>query len=338
MAPTKSTVFSGIQPTGELHLGNYIGAIRQWVASQDDCFNILCVVDLHAITIHQDPAQLRDACRKTLGLLLASGLDAGKCLLYIQSHVTAHSELAWILNCVTPVGWLTRMTQFKDKSQTQESVSTGLLDYPVLQAADILLFDTDLVPVGEDQRAHIELTRDIAGRFNQLYGETFRLPKPVIPTVGARIMGLDDPTNKMSKSILKDTPHHGIGLLDAPEKIIKTCKRAVTDSGSEIIFSDAPEKAGVRNLLSIYQALTAKTEEEVLADFASARGYGDLKVGVGEAIVDHLRPLQERYREIAADTGYLDSVLHRSAEKARALCETRLAAVKEAMGFLAERS
>ncbi|PIE22042.1 MAG: tryptophan--tRNA ligase [Planctomycetota bacterium] len=336
MTATKPTIFSGIQPTGELHLGNYIGAIRQWVDTQDEYFNILCAVDLHAITVYQDPAELRQACRQTVGILLASGLDPEKCLIYIQSHVHAHAELAWILNCMTPVGWLLRMTQYKDKSQTQESVSTGLLDYPVLQAADILLFDADLVPTGEDQRAHIELTRDIAGRFNSLLGETFKLPKPMIPKVGAKIRGLDDPSVKMSKSVLKNHPHHGISLLDDPKKILKTFKRAVTDSGSSIEFSEEPEKAGVDNLLTIYQALSGKTQDEVIKDFASARGYGDLKLAVGEAVVEALRPLQTRYAEIMADPSYVDNVLHTSAQKARELCATRMEKVKEAVGFVTE--
>ncbi len=337
MAAT-TTVFSGIQPTGQLHLGNYIGAIRQWLGSQDECFNILCVVDLHAITVYQDPDELRRVCREAVGILLASGLDPDKCLIYIQSHVPAHSELAWLLNCVTPVGWLQRMTQYKEKSQTQDSVSTGLLDYPVLQAADILLFDTDLVPTGEDQRAHIELTRDIAGRFNMLYGDTFKLPKPVIPKIGAKIMGLDDPTSKMSKSIIKERPHHGIGVLDDPKKILKSFKRAVTDSGSDIEFSDDPEKAGVNNLLTVYQALTGKSQEDVLANFADARGYGDLKGGVAEAVIEILEPMQTRYREMMADGSYVDDVLHTSAAKARELCKDRLADAREKLGFLADRT
>ena len=240
----KKIVFSGIQPTGQMHLGNYIGAIRQWVKGQSEFFNILCIVDMHAITVYQDPEELRASTRDGIALLLACGVDPEQCLLYVQSHVEAHAELGWILNCITPVGWLQRMTQYKDKAQKQKSVGMGLLDYPVLQAADILLFDTDFVPTGEDQRAHVELTRDIAGRFNHLYGDTFKIPEPMIPDVGAKIMGLDDPTVKMSKSVLKDKPDHGVAILDEPAKIRKNIKRAVTDSGTRIAFSEGSGARG----------------------------------------------------------------------------------------------
>lgn len=331
---TKNIVFSGIQPTGQLHLGNYVGAIRNWVAGQDTYFNILCVVDLHAITVQQDPAELRESTRRAVGTLIACGLDPDRCLLYVQSHVTAHAELAWILNCITPVGWLQRMTQYKEKAKTQDSVSTGLLAYPVLQAADILLFSTDHVPTGEDQRAHIELARDIAGRFNMLFGDVFKLPKPVIPAVGARIMGLDEPTVKMSKSIMKSRPNHGVAILDEPKRIQNIFKRAVTDSGADIVFSDDPNKAGVNNLLTIYQSLTGKTSGEVVADFADARGYGALKLAVAEVVIETLKPVQARFAELMNDPGYLDDVLSASAAAAEERCQALLQEVKDKVGFL----
>jgi tryptophanyl-tRNA synthetase len=247
--------------------------------------------------------------------------------------VRAHAEAAWLLNCVTPLGWLQRMTQFKDKSARQESVSTGLLDYPVLQAADIMLYDAHEVPVGEDQKQHIELTRDIGQRFNHFYEEEFFvIPEAVIPTQGARIMGLDEPTNKMSKS-LAGTRGHAIRLLDEPKEIMRSFKRAVTDSGNEIHFSDDPQKAGVNNLLGIYRAVTGKSEVEVLADFSAARGYGDLKKGVAEAVVEMLTPIQARYHALMADPAELDRLLARGAAQARAQAEPKVAAMKEIMGL-----
>ncbi|MEM6638904.1 MAG: tryptophan--tRNA ligase [Pseudomonadota bacterium] len=331
---SKKIVFSGIQPSGQLHLGNYIGAVRQWVQGQQTHDNLLCVVDMHAITVFQDPVELRRSTREGIALLLASGLDPEKCLLYVQSHVPAHAELGWILNCVTPVGWLTRMSQYKEKSQLQKSVGVGLLDYPVLQAADILLFDTDVVPTGEDQRAHIELTRDIAARFNRLYGDTFKIPEARIAEVGAKVMGFDDPTVKMSKSILKDKAGHGVGLLDEPARIRKTLRRAVTDSGSTIAFSDDPAAAGVNNLLTIYRALTGRSEADVLADFNDARGYGDVKKAVAETIVETLEPIQARYRDLMERPDDVEDVLATGARRAAERCADLLATVRERVGFI----
>jgi tryptophanyl-tRNA synthetase len=330
MGHTKSIVFSGIQPSGNLHLGNYIGAIRNWVVSQAQYDNIFCVVDLHALTVYQNPQMLRAQIRETIGVLLACGIDPAQSLLFVQSHVTAHAELTWLLNCVTPVGWLERMTQYKDKAQKQESVSTGLLDYPVLMAADILLYRTQLVPVGEDQRQHLELTRDVAGRFNHLYGDTFVLPDSLIPPVGARVMGLDDPTTKMSKSTQQ--PYHAVGILDTPETIMATMRRAVTDSGREIVFSEAPAKAGVTNLLTIYQALTSQTREAIEAHFAS-KGYSDLKREVAEVIIDTLRPVQQRYKTFIEDPATLDRLVQTGAEVARQRAAPMLQTVKERLGL-----
>ena len=277
----KKRVLSGIQPSGEFHLGNYLGAVKNWVDQQEEKINYFCIVDLHSLTVPQDPTTLHHQTRSLAAMLLACGINPDKSTLFIQSHVLAHVEACWLLNCVTPLGWLQRMTQFKDKSAKQETIQTGLLVYPVLQAADILLYDADEVPVGEDQKQHIELTRDIAQRFNHLYEQEFWvLPEAKIPAAGARVMGLDDPTNKMSKSYAHISGH-AVRLLDDPKDILKAFKRAVTDSGREIAFSDDPEKAGVNNLLGIYCAVTGKSKDEALADFVNARGYGDLKVGVG---------------------------------------------------------
>jgi len=329
----KPRVLSGIQPTGHLHLGNYLGAIRQWVKAQDekDCF--YCVVDLHAITVPQDPEALRASTRQVTALLLAAGLDPERCTLFVQSHVRAHAECSWLLTCITPLGWLERMVQYKSKAQRQESVQTGLLTYPVLQAGDILLYHADEVPVGEDQKQHVELTRDIAQRFNHQFGEVLTLPKAVLPAAGARIMGLDDPVNKMSKS-LDLSGGHAVRMTDPDKKIEKAIKRAVTDSGNEIVFSDAPEKAGVNNLLTIYQALTEKSPEAVLADFANARGYGDLKKAVAEVVVEALRPIREEYEHLLNDPGELDRQLAIGAERAGEIAEATLLSMKEGMGFL----
>lgn len=298
---SKKRVLSGIQPSGNIHLGNYLGAVKNWVAGQDEKENFFCVVDLHSLTVPQDPVELRFQTRALAAMLLAAGIDPQKSTLFVQSHVTAHAEACWLLNCVTPLGWLQRMTQFKDKSAKQESVLVGLLDYPVLQAADILLYDAHEVPVGEDQKQHIELTRDIAQRFNHIYEEEFfTLPEPKIPAIGARLMGLDDPTAKMSKS-LAHVRGHAVRLLDDPKEIMRSFKKAVTDSGNEIRFSDDLEKAGVNNLLGIYKAVTGKPNDEVEADFANARGYGDLKKGVAEVVIEYLAPLQARYQALMDD-------------------------------------
>lgn len=329
----KKIVFSGIQPSGNFHLGNYLGAVKNWVARQEEKVNYFCIVDLHSLTVPQDPEELRFQTRSLAAILMAAGLDPDKSTIFIQSHVAAHAEGCWLLNCVTPVGWLQRMTQFKEKSAQHESVSTGLLDYPVLQAADIILYDADEVPVGEDQKQHVELTRDIAQRFNHLYEEEFFvIPEPVIPEAGARVMGMDDPTVKMSKS-LAHVRGHAVRLLDEPKEIMRTFRKAVTDSGRDIVFSEDPEKAGVNNLLGIYKAVTEKSEEEVLADFAGARGYGDLKKGVGEAVVETLTPIRERYHELMADPAELDRLLAKGAEQARAVSVPKIDAMKDMMGL-----
>ena len=329
-------VLSGIQPSGALHLGNWVGAIRQWVAGQDRRENFICIVDLHAITITQEPALLKRRTRELAAMLFACGIDPERTTLFVQSHVRAHAECAWILGCITPLGWLERMTQYKAKAQQQKSVSTGLLTYPVLQTADILLYDADEVPVGEDQKQHIELARDIALRFNQIYGETFVVPEGVIPEVGARVMGLDDPTQKMSKSA--DARDHAVLLDDSDEQIDRAIRRAVTDSGRDIVFSNAPEKAGVKNLLTIYQALTAKTRSEVEADFAGSRGYGDLKRRVAEVVVEAIRPIRHRYQELIANEDELDRLLALGAGAARAQAEPKVELVKERVGFLPARA
>lgn len=329
----KKIVFSGIQPTGDFHIGNYIGAVKRWVAEQDLYDNIFCVVDLHAITLYQDPNVLRGKIRQAAGVLLACGIDPQKSLLFVQSHVPAHAELAWILNCVTPVGWLERMTQYKDKSAKLESVSTGLLDYPVLMASDILLYQTDYVPVGEDQKQHIELTRDVAQRFNSLYGETFAIPEGTIPKIGARIMGFDDPTVKMSKSVAAEQKHHAVGLLDSPDQVWAVLKRATTDSEKEIAFSEDSKKAGVNNLLTVYQALTEQARDEIEKHF-QGKLYGALKREVADVIIETLKPIQERYNQYMQNTDMLDTILKRAAEQAATRAAPTLRQAKENVGFV----
>ncbi len=330
----KRRVFSGIQPTGNTHLGNYLGAIRNWVAGQAEKTNYFCVVDLHSLTVPQDPAELRYQTRSMAAMLLACGIDLQVSTVFIQSHVVAHAEACWLLNCVTPLGWLQRMTQFKVKAETQESVSTGLLDYPVLQAGDIILYDAHEVPVGEDQRQHVELSRDIAQRFNSLYGEEFFvLPEVMIPPVGARVMALNDPTMKMSKSFAH-VRGHAVRMLDEPDEIMYAFKRAVTDSGREIRFSNDPEKAGVDNLLTIYKAVTGKSESEVEADFANARGYGDLKTGVAEVVIELLAPIKARHERLMGDPAELDRLLATGAEQAASVSMPKVAAMKELMGLV----
>lgn len=330
-ARARRRVFSGMQPSGEKHLGNYIGAIKRWVASQTEKENFFCVVDLHSLTVPQNPDELRASTRDLAAIFLACGIDPNRSTLFIQSHVSAHAECAWLFNCLTPLGWLEKMTQFKDKSSKQESVLTGLLAYPVLQAADILLYDAQEVPVGEDQKQHIELARNIAGRFNHMYGETFVLPEPVIPKVGARIMGLDDPTAKMSTST--NVRGHAVRVLDDPSEIEWAFKRAKTDSGNEIRFSDDPEKAGVDNLLVIYEVITGKSRDVIEREFESARGYGDLKKRVAEVVIEEFRPIRERYHQLMSDRAELDRLLAQGADQARAIAEPKLALVKEKMGL-----
>jgi len=329
-------VFSGIQPSGTLTIGNYLGAIRQWVAEQERKENYFCIVDMHAITVRQDPDLLRLKTREVAALYYACGIDPQASTVFVQSHVRAHAECCWILNCVTPVGWLERMTQYKVKSQEQESVGAGLLDYPVLQAADILLYDTDEVPVGEDQKQHVELARDIAQRFNYLYGETFVLPKAVIPHSGARIRALNDPARKMSKSEAAHTRDHAVRLVDDPDTIRTVIRRAVTDTGREIVFSEDRDKAGVNNLLEIYELFTGQEREAVEAHFAG-QGYAVLKREVAEAVVEGLRPIRERHGQLIADPAELDRLLALGAERARAVAEPKVAQVKRTVGFLAAR-
>ncbi len=327
-------VFSGIQPTGNIHLGNYLGAVKNWVEKQAEKENFFCIVDLHSLTVPQNPEQLRFETRSLAAMLIAAGIDPDKSTLFIQSHVPAHAEGCWLLNCVTPLGWLQRMTQYKDKSAKQESVLTGLLDYPVLMAGDILLYDADEVPVGEDQKQHVELARDIAQRFNHVYEEEFFvIPQPIIPQAGARVMGLDEPTNKMSKS-LAEKRGHAVRLLDEPKEILRSFKRAVTDSGREIQFSTDPDKAGVNNLLGIYKAVTGKSEAEVIADFSEARGYGDLKVGVAQVVIDMLNPIRERYQMLMQDPAELDRLLARGAQQAAAVAAPKVDQMKHTMGLV----
>jgi tryptophanyl-tRNA synthetase len=325
----KKRVFSGIQPTGDLHIGNYLGAIQHWVKIQHEYDCIYCVVDLHAITVPQEPGALKAKTREVAALLIASGIDPEIASVLVQSHVHEHSELTWILNCYIPMGWMRRMTQFKEKSQKQkEEVSTALFDYPALMAADILLYNTDEVPVGEDQKQHVELARDVAQRFNSIYGETFTVPKAVIAEAGARIMGLDDPTQKMSKS--EEQPGRAINLLDSPDDMRNKIMRATTDSLREIRFDES--RPGVNNLLVIYEQFTGQGREEIEARF-EGKGYADLKRELAEVVVEGLSPVQTRYRELTADPSHIDRLLAEGADKVRPIAEKTLALVKERVGL-----
>ncbi|OQY47483.1 MAG: tryptophan--tRNA ligase [Anaerolineaceae bacterium 4572_78] len=325
----KKRVLSGIQPTGNIHIGNYIGAIRQWVDSQDKYDNIFCIVDLHAITVPIEPKQLKHTIRQLATLLFAAGITPEKSALFVQSHVSEHAEMAWIITCMTPWGWLHRMTQFKEKSSNAENFSVGLFAYPALMAADILLYDSDLVPVGEDQKQHLELTRDIAQRINALYGkDILKIPQAVIPEVGSRIMGLDDPTKKMSKS--EDTANHAIHLLDTPDVIRRKIKRATTDSFREIRFNE--ERHGVNNLLTIYEAFTKMSRPDIESHFAG-KGYGDLKKELTEVVIEGLRPLQTRYHELASDKKHVDLLLAEGADKVRATANRTLRRVHKTIGL-----
>lgn len=324
----KKRVLSGIQPTGSPHIGNYLGALKNWVKIQYDYDSIYCIVDLHAVTIYQDPAELRAKILELAGMLLAIGIDPKNSAIAVQSSVPEHAELAWMLTCVTPVGWLERMTQYKAKTEAQESIGDGLLQYPVLMAADILLYQANIVPVGDDQTQHLELARDIAQRFNSLYGDTFTMPETHLPTVGARIMGLDEPDKKMSKSTAAAA--HAISLLDPPDVIRKKIMRATTDSNPAV---DAETMGpGVRNLLTIYQAFTEATADQVRIEFSGMR-YGDLKKRVADAVVASLDPMQQRYREIAADPGYIAKVLEEGAARVTPLARATVEKAKAAMGL-----
>jgi tryptophanyl-tRNA synthetase len=324
----KTRVFSGMQPTGSLHIGNYLGALQNWVRIQYDYECIFCIVDLHAVTLYQEPKELRAKIEETAALYLAAGIDPKACAIMAQSAVPAHAELAWMLTCVTPVGWLERMTQYKTKGAKQESVGDGILQYPVLMAADILLYQAGIVPVGEDQAQHLELTRDIAQRFNSLYGETFVVPDTSLPAVGARIMGLDDPTQKMSKSA--EGAYHAVALLDPPEKIRKTIMRATTDSNPAVDFESAGP--GVLNLLAIYQAFVQTTDDQIKQKF-TGKLYGYLKKEVADVVISHLEPFQERYRRIRSEPGYLAGILREGAERVAPIAIDTVRLVKERMGL-----
>ena len=332
----KERVLSGIQPSGDMHLGNYLGAVKGWVERQEEKVNFFCIVDLHTLTVPQDPEALRNEVRSLGAMLFAAGLDPEKSTVFIQSHVAAHAEACWILNCVTPQGWLERMTQYKDKASKQESVLAGLLDYPVLMASDILIYDSNEVPVGDDQKQHVELARDIAQRFNRIYGNTLTVPEPVIPKTGARIMGLDGPSVKMSKSEAH-VRGHAVLMVDEPKEIERSFKRAVTDSGSEIRFSDDPAKAGVNNLLEIYGAVTGKSRDAVEGDFEKSSGYGDLKRVVAEVVIAALAPIRERYKVLMQDKAELDRLLARGAEHARAVSDPKVREIKHRVGLVLPR-
>ena len=327
----KPIIFSGIQPSGTLTLGNYIGALRNFSKLQDDYDCIYSIVDMHAITVRQNPADLRRRCMELAAIYIASGIDPKRSLIYCQSHVSAHAELAWILNCFTYMGELSRMTQYKDKcAKHADNINAGLFTYPVLMAADILLYQADYVPVGEDQKQHCELTRDIATRFNNIYGETFTVPEPYIPKVGARIMSLGNPTSKMSKS----DPQGCVFLLDKPEEIARKVKRAVTDSDTENCVRYAPaEKPGVANLMSIYSSVTGKSFPEIEKEFAG-KGYGVFKPAVGEAVIETLRPVREEAERMLADKAYLQQVYTQGAQKASAIARKTLRKVYKRVGFV----
>lgn len=321
--------FSGIQPTGDVHLGNYLGAVRRWVDEQHDLDSIFCVVDLHALTIPKDPEELRTKTLQLAQLLVACGLEPDSCTLFVQSHVAEHSGLAWLMECTASFGELSRMVQFKDKSDRSDFVSAGLFTYPALQAADILLYDTDVVPVGDDQRQHIELARDVATRFNSRWGDdVLVVPEHVIPPVGARIMDLQNPGDKMSKSL--DSPQGTVLVLDDPKTIEKKIKRAVTDTDNEVRF-DVDAKPGVSNLLSILGAATGRDPEALADDYDM---YGPLKADTAEAVVELLRPVQERYAALVDDPAAATSILATGAEKAREIASATLARAQRAVGLL----
>jgi tryptophanyl-tRNA synthetase len=324
----KPRVFSAVQPSGNLHIGNYLGALKNWVHMQHDYECIFGIVDLHAITVYQEPAALRQKTEEVAALFLACGIDPKHSAIFMQSAVPAHVQLAWVLTCVTPFGWLGRMTQFKAKSEQQESVGAGLFVYPVLMAADILLYQAALVPVGEDQAQHLELTRDLAQRFNSLYGETFVMPQTKLPAVGARVMGLDDPTVKMSKSA--PGSNHAIAILDPPQRIKKVVGRATTDTRPAVDFEDLGE--GVRNLLGIYQAFSGWTDGQMRQHF-SGMNYSGLKKAVTEAVVAGLDPIQQRYREITSEPGYVRRILQEGAGRASAIADQTVELVKQRVGL-----
>ena len=337
MSQVRPRVLSGIQPTGDsFHLGNYLGALRNWVSMQDTHDAFYCIVDLHAITMGHDPALLRQRTRLSAAQLLAVGLDPDRCTLFVQSHVPEHAQLGWVMSCITGFGEASRMTQFKDKASRQgaDRASVGLFTYPILQAADILLYQADAVPVGEDQRQHLELTRDLAQRFNTLYGPTFTVPSAFIPSATAKITDLQDPTAKMSKSA--STANGLIDLLENPVRSAKKIRSAVTDTGRDIVY-DPEAKPGVSNLLTIYSALTGRSIASLEADYAG-KGYGDLKKDLAEVVVEFVRPVQVRTKAYLDDPGHLDKVLALGAEKARAVASVTLRTAYQRIGFLAPAS
>ena len=329
MINDKKVLFSGMQATGNLTLGNYLGALKNWVTLSDEYECFYSVVDMHSITVRQDPATLRKRARALLILYIAAGLDPKKNCIYYQSHVSGHAELAWILNCFTYMGELNRMTQFKDKAAKHaDNINAGLFTYPVLMAADILLYQADVVPVGVDQKQHLELTRDIAERFNNIYGDVFTIPEAYIGKVGAKIMSLQDPAKKMSKS--DENPNASIYLMDDPDTIMRKCKRAVTDSEAQILYRD--EQPGVKTLINIYSACTGKTPEEVVKEF-DGKGYGDFKMAVGESVVSVLKPLQEEAARLTKDKAYIDGIIKENAEKAGYYANKTLRKVQKKVGF-----
>ena len=329
MLGDKKVLFSGMQATGSLTLGNYLGALKNWLNLSEEYECFYSVVDLHSITVRQDPAELRKKARNLLTLYIAAGLDPEKNCIYYQSHVSGHCELAWILNCFTYMGELNRMTQFKDKSAKHaDNINAGLFTYPVLMAADILLYQTDVVPVGKDQLQHLELTRDIAGRFNSIYGDVFTIPEPYIGKAGAKIMSLQDPAKKMSKS--DENPNASIYLTDDRDTIMRKFKRAVTDSEGCVRYSE--NQPGVSNLMEIYGAVTGKTFEEIEKEF-DGKGYGEFKVAVGESVADLLSPLQVRFDELSKDKAYIDKIIKENAEKADYFSQKTLRKVQKKVGF-----
>ncbi|NLK98115.1 MAG: tryptophan--tRNA ligase [Epulopiscium sp.] len=325
----KKVIFSGMQPSGNITLGNYLGALKNWTKLQDEYNCLFCIVDLHALTVRQNPAELRKRSREVLMQYIAAGLDPEKNIIYYQSHVSAHAELAWILNCFTYMGELNRMTQFKEKSQKhKENINAGLFTYPVLMAADILLYQADLVPVGNDQSQHLEIARDIAIRFNNLYGDTFTVPEGYFPKVGARIMSLQEPTKKMSKS--DENENAFIALLDSPDTIVRKLKRAVTDSEAKIQYTD--KQPGIKNLLDIYCSITEESIEQAVERFSSL-GYGEFKLKVAEVIIEALRPLQNRFYELEKDKQYIDGIIKNNAEKASYIANKTLRKVQKKIGL-----
>lgn len=327
----KKRIFSGMQPSGELTLGNYLGALKNWIKLQDDYDCMYSIMNMHAITVRQEPAELRKRSMEVLMQYMACGIDPEKSILFFQSHVPAHAELAWVLSCNTQMGELSRMTQFKDKSKKHaDNINAGLFTYPVLMAADILLYQADLVPVGNDQLQHIELTRDVANRFNHYYGDTFTVPEPYIGKAGARVMSLQSPENKMSKS--DPNPNGYVWILDPEDVIIKKFKRAVTDSGSEI--RAAEDKPGVTNLLTIYSAVSGKTIEEAEKEFAG-QGYGTFKQAVGEAVAAELAPVRKRFCELSKDKAYVEETYKKGAETAARIAYRTLNKVYKKVGFIA---